>query len=193
MAVTGKARIDYRDFAFLGQESTDAAVAARCADREGLFWRYHDLLFASQSGENQGAFARDRLLGLATFAGVADTAAFTACLDDPAVARQVAAETEEGRSYGIDSTPTIRIIGPGPTQLLNGVTDPAEDRGGRRQGIDAGAHFEPGLILEYRAQGRAPARIRARSRARRRRSGGRPARARHPRWQPDPVAAGSRA
>jgi protein-disulfide isomerase len=126
LAVTGKARIEYRDFAFLGQESIDAAVAARCAGQEGRFWLYHDLLFASQSGENQGAFARDRLLSLASFAGIADTAAFTTCLDDPAFAREVAAETQEGRSFGIDSTPTLRIVGPGPTQLLKGVVQPAE-------------------------------------------------------------------
>jgi len=125
-AATGKARIAFRDFAFLGQESTDAAVAARCAEREGLFWRYHDLLFASQNGENRGAFSRERLLGLASFAGVADIKAFTACLGDPAVAKGVVAETVEGRSYGIESTPTIRITGPGPTQFLKGVADPAK-------------------------------------------------------------------
>jgi len=124
-AATGRARIDYRDFAFLGQESIDAAVAARCADREGLFWRYHDLVFASQNGENQGAFSRDRLVALAKFAGVGDIAAFTSCLDDPAVAQGVTAETEEGRGYGVDSTPVLRISGPGPTQFLKGVSDPA--------------------------------------------------------------------
>jgi protein-disulfide isomerase len=124
-AVTGQARIDYRDFAFLGQESIDAAVAAQCAGREGLFWRYHDLLFASQNGENQGAFSRERLVGLSGFAGIGDVAAFTACLDDPAVAQGVNAETEEGRGYGVDSTPVLRITGPGPTQFLRGVSDPA--------------------------------------------------------------------
>jgi protein-disulfide isomerase len=122
-AATGEARVDFRDFAFLGQESVDAAVAAQCAGREGLFWRYHDLLFASQSGENQGAFVRDRLIALAKFAGTGDVEAFTACLDDPSVAQAVTTETEEGRGYGVDSTPTLRITGPGPTQFLTGVSD----------------------------------------------------------------------
>lgn len=117
-----RARIVYRDFAFLGQESLDAAVAARCAARQDAFWRYHDLLFASQQGENQGGFRREVLLGLADFAGL-DATAFRTCLDDPAVAAAVAAETAEGRRLGIDSTPTLRLVGPGGTELLRGVVD----------------------------------------------------------------------
>lgn len=119
-AATGRARITFRDFAFLGQESLDAAVAARCAARQDAFWRYHDLLFASQQGENQGAFRREVLLSLAGFAGL-DGAAFAACLDEPAVAAAVAAETAEGRRLGIDSTPTLRLVGPGGSELLRGL------------------------------------------------------------------------
>jgi protein-disulfide isomerase len=119
----GFARIVYRDFAFLGQESTDAAVAARCAGRQdpGAYWRYHDLLFASQQGENQGTFARPNLLALAGIAAL-DATTFSACLDDPAVAKAVADETAQGRAAGIVSTPTLRVIGPGGTRLLAGIS-----------------------------------------------------------------------
>lgn len=123
-AATGAAGVRFRDFAFLGQESVDAAVGARCAGREGKFWRYHDLLFASQRGENQGAFRRDTLVALAEFAGLGKDA-FTACLDDPAVAEEVAAETATGRALGIESTPTLRIVGPGATRIIKGVSTPA--------------------------------------------------------------------
>jgi protein-disulfide isomerase len=119
---TGAARMTFRDFAILGQESIDAAVAARCADAQGRFWSYHDLLYASQQGENQGGFVRASLLGLARFAGL-DQVAFGTCLDDPAVAKAVAAETAVGVGYGIKSTPTLRISGPGGSVLLVGVKD----------------------------------------------------------------------
>ena len=59
---TGRVRLGFRDFAFLGQESLDAAVAARCAGRQDAYWRYHDLVFASQQGENQGAFSTETLV-----------------------------------------------------------------------------------------------------------------------------------
>jgi protein-disulfide isomerase len=119
----GTARIVYHDFAFLGQESIDAAVAARCAGRQdpGAYWRYHDLLFASQQGENQGAFSRANLVTLAGIASL-DATAFTACLDDPAVAKAVADETAQGRALGIASTPTLRITGPAGTRMLTGFS-----------------------------------------------------------------------
>lgn len=119
----GTARIVYHDFAFLGTESVDAAVAARCAGRQdpGAYWRYHDLLFASQQGENQGAFSRANLVTLAGIASL-DATAFTACLDDPTVPKAVADETSQGRALGIASTPTLRITGPGGTRMLTGFS-----------------------------------------------------------------------
>jgi protein-disulfide isomerase len=119
----GIARVVYRDFAFLGQESTDAAVAARCAGRQdpGAYWRYHDLLFASQNGENQGTFKRENLLTLAGLAAL-DATAFRSCLDDPAVAKAVADETAAGRALGIESTPTMRVSGPGGLKTLAGFS-----------------------------------------------------------------------
>ena len=121
-ATAGRAIVTFRDFAFLGQESMDAAVAARCAGSQQQFWRYHDLLFASQRGENQGAFSRDVLLSLARFARL-DSTSFTACLADPAIAAAVRSETQQGRTFGISSTPTLRIVGPGGSELISGIAD----------------------------------------------------------------------
>ncbi len=120
----GIVRVVYRDFAFLGQESIDAAVATRCAGAQdpAAQLRYHDALYTFQQGENQGRFARANLLQVATIAGVPDAAAFTACLDDPAVAKAVADETAEGRAIGISATPVARLSGPGGERELSGFT-----------------------------------------------------------------------
>lgn len=55
----------YRDFAFLGPESSKAAEAARCAGEQGQFWEYHDYLYNHQNGENRGAFANANLKSFA--------------------------------------------------------------------------------------------------------------------------------
>ena len=47
----GRVRLEYRDFAFIGEESFDAAVCARCAEGQGRRWQYADYLFVNQSGE----------------------------------------------------------------------------------------------------------------------------------------------
>ena len=120
----GIARVVYRDFAFLGQELIDAAVASRCAGAQepAAQLRYHDALYTFQQGENQGRYARENLVQLAEIAGVPSQDAFTACLDDPAVAQAVADETAAGRNVGIASTPTLRLRGPGGERVLTGFS-----------------------------------------------------------------------
>jgi len=115
----GLVRLTYRDFSFIGPESFDAAVAARVAVAQGAsFWAYHDLLFANQGAENQGAFSRDRLGDMAVAVGL-DRQPFLAALDDPAMLAAVHEETAVGQSLGVDSTPTMSIDG----QLAAGLPD----------------------------------------------------------------------
>ncbi|HSW42056.1 MAG TPA: thioredoxin domain-containing protein [Patescibacteria group bacterium] len=120
----GIARVVHRDFAFLGQESTDAAVAARCAGAQdpAAQLRFHDAIYTFQQGQNEGRFARENLVQLAEIVGVPSAADFAACLDDPAVAQAVADETTAGRNLGIDSTPTLRLHGPGGERVVRGFS-----------------------------------------------------------------------
>ena len=106
----GKVRLVYHDYTFLGQESIDAAIAARCADRQGKFWDYHDYLFANQGAENSGAFAPSRLTQLAQAVGL-DMTAWTACLKDPTVGQAIQQETAAGTAAGVTGTPTIFVDG----------------------------------------------------------------------------------
>lgn len=104
----GQVRLVYRDFAFLGQESIDAAIGARCAARSGRFWQFHDYLFANQEGENQGAFSQARLEAIASAVGL-DLATFRACQDDQSVAQTVTAERSAGQALPVSSTPTLVV------------------------------------------------------------------------------------
>jgi len=106
----GRLRIVFRDFAFLGQESLDAAAAARAAGNQGAFWAYHDWLFANQSGENRGAFRREVLVEIARRIGL-DVARFERDLDDPSTADAVSAERDSGSSVPVTSTPTLVLNG----------------------------------------------------------------------------------
>lgn len=66
----GKIRFVHRDFAFLGNESTVAAEAARCAGDQGKFWEYHDYLYNHQNGENRGNFSNINLKSFANNLGL---------------------------------------------------------------------------------------------------------------------------
>jgi len=112
----GRLRIVFRDYAFLGDESREAAVAARAAGAQGRFWPYHDWLFANQDGENQGGFRREVLVGIAREIGL-DMAAFEAALDDDTLAAAVEAETTSGAEVPVTATPTL-VLG---DQVWTGV------------------------------------------------------------------------
>lgn len=105
---TGKAKFIWRDFAFLGQESVNAAQAARCAGEQGKFWEYHDYLFEHQKGENLGTFAIENLKGFADDLKLS-AAEFSFCLDSKKYLSAVEEETRFAKDLGIDGTPTTFV------------------------------------------------------------------------------------
>lgn len=107
---TGKASLVYKHLAFLGDESWYSAMAAECAADQGKFWEYHNLLFERQSGENQGAFTKDKLLAFGKELAL-DMTKFEPCLTNDATLERVRADTIEGQQFGVNSTPTFFING----------------------------------------------------------------------------------
>lgn len=107
---TGKVAFYWRDYAFLGQESTWAAEAARCANDQGKFWEYHDYLYNHQGQENSGAFNKDKLEGFAADLGL-DTASFNSCLESDKYSKEVAADQADGQKASVSGTPTVFVDG----------------------------------------------------------------------------------
>lgn len=107
---TGRARLIYRDFAFLGEESNMASQAARCAGDQGKFWQYHDYLYEHQKGENKGAFNKDNLKGFALELGL-NAGSFNTCMDSEKHKQDVENDTEMGRKFGVTGTPTSFVNG----------------------------------------------------------------------------------
>lgn len=106
----GKVRFVYMDYAFLGEESIKAAEAGMCADEQNRFWDYHDKLFASQAGENEGAFTDDHLKQFAKELNL-DVSMFNTCLESDKYRTAVNGDLDQAANYGVQSTPTIFIDG----------------------------------------------------------------------------------
>lgn len=107
---SGKVLFEFRDKAFLGEESIQAAQAAACAADQEKFWLFHDTIFANQSGENLGAFSKDRLREIAQKANL-DINAFNSCVDAETHKEDVAAMNAEASKAGINSTPSVLVDG----------------------------------------------------------------------------------
>ena len=102
----GTLRIEWRDFPYRGQESVNAAVAARAAQAQGRFWEYHDLLYDSQFS----GYSDENLIALAERAGL-DTQRFERDYESARYEPLVRADFRRGLNAGVNGTPTFFVNG----------------------------------------------------------------------------------
>jgi len=112
---TGKVNLVYRDFplSFHGN-AQKAAEAAECAQEQGKFWDYHDLLF-----ENQPEWSSGGIGELKNYAKEINlnSEEFNECLDSGAMKEEVEEDFQEGSALGVSGTPAFFING----ELISGA------------------------------------------------------------------------
>ena len=106
---TGKANLVFVDLAFLGKDSRTAAEASYCAEDQGKYWEYHDLLYLSQQGVDDGWANSERLKAFA-FSLELDMDLFSNCLDSGKFSKRVQYNYEEAGKQGANATPTFFIV-----------------------------------------------------------------------------------
>jgi protein-disulfide isomerase len=107
-----KVSIVYRHFPLpMHKSAARAAQAAECADDQGGFWKYHDVLFA-----NQKPWTDDDFAGLAKQVGL-DSDKLLACLQQGTHVATVEADIEAGKAAGMGGTPGFYVNG----VVLNGA------------------------------------------------------------------------
>lgn len=105
---TGKVKLVWHDFAWIGAESRQAAQAARCAGRQGKFWEYHDHLYNNQRGENRGQFSAENLRRFSGDIGL-DVATFASCLERGEDLAAIQQDLADGRAVGLTATPSFKV------------------------------------------------------------------------------------
>lgn len=122
----GKLRIVVKDFAFLGSDSTTAALAARAvweaSPKSYLAW--HEAIFVKQDGENSGWGNKDDIIELTkTIPGInADKVAKLMDQKKDEYQKAMDADKSEGSGFGVTGTPGF-IVG---TQLISGAVPTAD-------------------------------------------------------------------
>lgn len=91
--------------AFSPKKSCQLAAASVCAQRQGKFWEYHDLLFGPLQTPQTG-----ELVSFARKVGIEEKA-FQACMADPGTVETIRRDLEEANRFGIRSTPTLLFNG----------------------------------------------------------------------------------
>lgn len=100
-----KVRFVWRDFPVITAQSPKAAEAGWCANDQGGFWKYHDLLYFMApitSTEDLKAYAAQASL---------DMQKFNQCLDSGQHQADVQIDWQEALSHGFRGTPSFLING----------------------------------------------------------------------------------
>jgi protein-disulfide isomerase len=113
----GKVRLEVHDAALFGDQSVDAAVAARAAGAQGKYREYMLALYAAAPTSGHPDLPEAKLVTFAEQAGVPDIAAFTAALKDSATRKQVTDGTAAAQKIGVNSVPFF-VVG---NQVVNGA------------------------------------------------------------------------
>jgi len=118
---TGKVNLVFVDLAFLGRDSPKAAQASYCAEDQGMYWDYHDLLYNSQEPEIDGGWANSERLKAFAFSLGLDMNLFDSCLDSGKYSKRVQYNIQQARDHGVKGTPGFFIVGPDGQQQIGGA------------------------------------------------------------------------
>ena len=108
---TGKVNFVYRDFPLqIHQNAVPVHIAAECADEQGGFWPYHDILFENQR-EWQSLPAEALSEQLVQYAVGLELEAdmFESCLGSTALGEEIRKDYQDGVQYGVRGTPAFFV------------------------------------------------------------------------------------
>ena len=119
----------YRDYPIFGDASVFAALATECANDQGKFWEYHNLIFENQASDEKLP------LDLVTMTGWAerlelDVEEWNTCLESDDTFNEIVFDYQTGAGQGITGTPTfwvngVKLVGAQPYEIFIQVIDEA--------------------------------------------------------------------
>lgn len=108
----GEAKLDFRNFTIISEESVPAGAAAVAAGEQGRGWNFVELFYRNQGIEASGYVTDDFLTAIAQAAGVADIEKWDSDRKSKRVVGVVEETTKEAQQLGLSGTPSFAIEGP---------------------------------------------------------------------------------
>jgi protein-disulfide isomerase len=105
---TGKLKMVFKNYAFIGPDSLTAARAAEAAGNQNKLWNFIDVFYNNQQTENTDYVTDAFLKKIADSAGV-DSSKMLADRADPKVDTAIAKAQQDAQQAGVNSTPTFVI------------------------------------------------------------------------------------
>lgn len=106
---TGKVKLIFKDFPLNGPDSVLAAEASFCANDQGKYWDFHNIVYQNWAGEQTGWITRESLDGFASAIGL-DVLEFNNCIDAHKYSDKINQLYDFGKEIGIDATPSFLVF-----------------------------------------------------------------------------------
>jgi protein-disulfide isomerase len=114
---SGEAKIDFRNYTIISEESIPAGAAAIAAGQQGHGWSFVELFYRNQGQEASGYVTDAFLKEIARGAGVADIESWNKARESTQVLAEVKRTTAEAQQLGFTGTPSFAVKGPGTSGL----------------------------------------------------------------------------
>lgn len=105
----GRARLEFRNFAIIGDESAPAGAAALAAGEQGRGWSFVELFYRNQGEEDSGYVDDAFLTAIARAAGVADIPRWNRERRGTRLLGAVTDTTHEAENLGFTGTPSLAL------------------------------------------------------------------------------------
>ena len=106
---TGKVKLVFKDFPLNGPDSVLAAEASFCAEDQGKYWDFHNIVYQNWAGERTGWITRVSLDDFARIIGL-DVLEFNNCIDAHKYGDKINHLYDFGKEIGIDATPSFLVF-----------------------------------------------------------------------------------
>ena len=106
---TGKVKIIFKDYNIIGEDSVKASQGAHCANDQGLFWEYHDILYSHWTGENNGWASSENLAIFAQQIGL-NVNKWSECMNKGSHSQIILKSNDDARTLELTGTPAFFII-----------------------------------------------------------------------------------
>jgi protein-disulfide isomerase len=114
----GEAKIDFRNYTIISQQSVPAGAAALAAGEQGRGWNFIDIFYRNQGEERSGYVTDSFLTSIAKGAKVPDMARWNRERKSQRLLREVERTTQEAEGYGFEGTPSFYVEGPGGSESI---------------------------------------------------------------------------
>lgn len=106
---TGKVKIIFKDYNIIGEDSVIASQGAHCANDQGLFWEYHDILYSNWTGENNGWASPENLAIFAQQIGL-NMNKWSECMKKGSHSQIILKSNDDAMALELTGTPAFFII-----------------------------------------------------------------------------------